>query len=332
MNLLESIAGKQHSPLSGDHLIDEVRSVLGARRADSNAWVTTQNLVVCLPSPEDSEGVLPLLDQVAQSHPSRAVVVAFDPESEGDIQGGAATICSQSNPGKVCSERIGLVVPGTPDRVPSLVLPLLIPGVMTYLWWRGDPPFGSNLLERLVEASERVVFDSGRFHLTSGMKRLQRLMDDPYHGEQAFSDLAWGRITTVRERVAQLFDGAFGQEKLEAVEEVDIQYAGDRPTPEALLVAGWLSSRLGWDLERPLHSEGKAYVATYEGTASDVKVRLSPGAPADHLEVGFGEQKVESSLFRGCGLLQREFDLVDRDRVYEEALDAILHLIGEKEG
>lgn len=329
--LLEAIAGQNCTSFSSD-LMQNLKAALGRHRAQANAWVTTQNLLVCLPSPEDAEGVCELLDEVAQSHPSRTVVVAFDPQSEGPVQGAATTICSQEHPGRVCSERISLVVPGDPERIPSLALPLLIPGVITFLWWRGEPPFGSNVLERLVEASDRVMFDSGRFHLNSGMKRLQKLMLDPYHAEQAFTDLAWGRVTTVREAVAALFDGPLGPERLKKISKVDIVSPGARPCTESLLLSGWLASRLGWTLTQPLHSRGKSYLGVYESQRGSVELRIHPGPADSSVNISLDEDRVETSMLRGCGLLQREFDLVDRDQVYEAALDATLYLAGEKEG
>ncbi|MCA9794912.1 MAG: glucose-6-phosphate dehydrogenase assembly protein OpcA, partial [Candidatus Eremiobacteraeota bacterium] len=222
------------------------------KESEPQTRVATMNLLLGVSHPEDCLGLTDVLEPLSHSHPGRVVVFVFDSETEeASIEGWFNYTCMKQHPERICSERIVIYCPGSPARVPSLVLPLTVPGLPVFHWWRGEPPFGSDLLERLVEASDRVVFDSNRFSLSSGMSRMSRLINDPYHTEQAFSDLSWGRAQLARERVAALFDGQAGAAALSSITEVSITGPGERPGPSGLLLAGWLASRLGWKVVNP---------------------------------------------------------------------------------
>jgi glucose-6-phosphate dehydrogenase assembly protein OpcA len=71
------------------------------------------------------------------------------------------------------------------------------------------------------------------------------------------SDMNWGRITTWREMVAGFFDVPSQRPYLDEIGQVTIKYAitpgaregrhGPVNRAQALLMAGWLASRLGWE-------------------------------------------------------------------------------------
>lgn len=294
--------------------------------------VTTVNLLVMLPEPEDGQGLGELMHDLLCHHPGRALVTVLDADGEGELEGWICHCHSCNRPNQLCGEQLIFRCPGSPDRLPSLLLPLLVPGLPTFLWWRGDPPFGSDLLERLIETSIRVIFDSSRFGLSGGLLQLERLVRDPYHLEQAFSDLAWGRLAQVRERVAALYDGPGGLEELAGLNEVLVETAGKKPTTEALYLLGWLAARLRWRIERPLRSEGRAWVSTLTGPHGSITVRIAPGwCEKGFLRVKMSGQVVEQELLKGVDLVARELCLLSRETIFEEALAKALVLTGDRE-
>ncbi len=294
--------------------------------------LTTMNLLLGIPHPEDASDLAPLLERLAQTHPGRHLVFVLDPDaSQESLDGAVAHVCSAHHPERVCSERVVLYCPGSPARLPSLVLPMTIPGLPVYLWWRGEPPFDSDLLERFVEGSDRVIFDSSRFSLSGAMARLDRLLRDPYHTEQAFSDLSWGRSLPVRERVAALFDGPGGAQALARIQEVTITGPADRPDPSSLLLAGWLASRLGWEVSKPIRAEGKVWVGDLSCQTGPIRLRLASGR-AGGWGIGLtGQPEVSCSALSGCDLMGREFDIQVRDPVFEQSLHKALILSGERQ-
>jgi len=59
-------------------------------------------------------------------------------------------------------------------------------------------------------------------------------------------DLAWLRTTPWRERLAASFDLPSRLEALRHINELNIRHR-DGSSASALLLAGWLASRLGWE-------------------------------------------------------------------------------------
>jgi glucose-6-phosphate dehydrogenase assembly protein OpcA len=68
-----------------------------------------------------------------------------------------------------------------------------------------------------------------------------------------FSDLNWGRLTSWRTLLASFWDVSAYRPVLDEIDRVAITYrapqeALDAIAPKALLLAGWLGSRLGWEV------------------------------------------------------------------------------------
>jgi glucose-6-phosphate dehydrogenase assembly protein OpcA len=96
-----------------------------------------------------------------------------------------------------------------------------------------------------------VIVDSATF--TEPARALRYLADLSLSPGRslALSDMAWTRLTTWRQMIAQFFDIVANQPCLEAIEDVQILYAartpnGDSGLTAGLLTAAWLCTRLGW--------------------------------------------------------------------------------------
>src|SRR5262249_14699285 len=121
----------------------------------------------------------------------------------------------------------------------------------SFLWWTGEPPWGSELLESLVDGCDRLIVD------TSEMTHIERsfaALDDLHRRKGtrcALSDTSWTAQGPWREIVAQFFDSPEVRPYLAGIERLTIEYAaGDEDAPpnnsQAYLFAGWLASRMGW--------------------------------------------------------------------------------------
>jgi glucose-6-phosphate dehydrogenase assembly protein OpcA len=144
-------------------------------------------------------------------------------------------------------------------HLPGTVLPLILSGLPSFLWWTGEPPWRTELLEALVDGCDRMIVDTSEAE--RGAQALASLYDLARRkkASAAFSDLNWARLSPWRELTAQFFDDRQLLPYLERLDRVTIEYAGgeeDQPTNAAqgFLFAGWLASRLGW---RPLGAGGR---------------------------------------------------------------------------
>nr|BAL55132.1 hypothetical conserved protein [uncultured Acidobacteriota bacterium] len=212
------------------------------------------NLVVYSADPGRISEIEAVIPQLIPEHPLRAIVMSVD-ESGGEsrVDAWISAHCVQPVPeGKqICCEQIRLDVRGEPiSGLSRLVVPILVPDVPVFLWWCGAPPLGSERLEDFLGIADRVIFDSTELENPSvDFPRLARLIVSR-EANSAFSDVVWIRLTFWRHVVARLFDSPLTRPSLSRLKRVVIGYAEERdayaPSSQALLMAGWLASRLMW--------------------------------------------------------------------------------------
>jgi glucose-6-phosphate dehydrogenase assembly protein OpcA len=149
----------------------------------------------------------------------------------------------------VTIEAGGIIV----ETAASAIAPLLVPDVPVFLWWKDIPHYDDPLFNRLSRLADRVVIDSAAFdHPHEDMLRLRGVVAEIAPGARV-SDLNWGRLTSWRTLLASFWDVAEYRSALADIESVTIEYdapdaAPGEIAPQALLVAGWLASRLGWQV------------------------------------------------------------------------------------
>jgi glucose-6-phosphate dehydrogenase assembly protein OpcA len=167
----------------------------------------------------------------------------------------------------------------------SIVTPLVLAGLPVFLRWRGQPPFGEPELEQMLELCDRFIIDSGEWPQAP-----EAYHDLPFE-RTACSDIAWRRTEPWRRTLAGLWPGIADARELRVV----------GPLAEALLLAGWLRSRLERviDLNHDRSEE-------LESVAVD-----GEPCPVPH------ERTTPSDL------LSAELDQFGRDSVYEEAVRAV---------
>jgi hypothetical protein len=85
-------------------------------------------------------------------------------------------------------------------------------------------------------------------------------------------DLAWLRSTPWRERVAATFDPEHLRQDLWSISSVRIRHHPDSAASAVLLV-GWLASRLGWKLDTLSDGDG-TLTGTAKGSGQDIEITL----------------------------------------------------------
>ncbi len=139
-------------------------------------------------------------------------------------------------------------------ELPSAALPLLVSDLSTFLWWRTAPQESNKLLATLLRATDRLVIDSVDFaDPQRDLVEVNKIYGAAQFDSVGISDLNWARLTFWRGLLADFYDVPAYRSLLNGVDEVRVDYAGPEFAPEscapqALLIAGWLASRLGWTL------------------------------------------------------------------------------------
>ena len=230
---------------------------------------------------------------MAERHPSRAILLLPDPDAGTDRIDAAVTLERYVLPGverSVCSEVIELHLLGKRAKAPaSVVEPLLVSDLPVFLRWRGEPPWGSQELDQLVGIVDRLIVDSTEWDdLPYPYTHLAELFS-----RAAVSDIAWARTERWRALLATLWPGI--------ADVRTIRVTGTHA--QALLLQGWLRSRLGRDDIGLEHVEAERLV----GIALDGEpAPFPPGDPPQPSDV-----------------LSDELDRFTRDPVYEGAVLAV---------
>jgi glucose-6-phosphate dehydrogenase assembly protein OpcA len=232
------------------------------------------------------------LSGMAERHPSRTILLLPEPNAGADGIDATVSIECYAVPGvdrEVCSEVIELRLRGMCAKAPaSIVEPLLISDLPVFLRWRGEPPWGAQELDQLVGVTDRLIVDSTEWDdLPFPYRKLAELFD-----RTAVSDIAWARTSRWRALLATLWP--------DIANVGTVRVTGTRA--QALLIAGWLRSRLDREDVELEHVDAPRL----EGIELDRKP--APFPP--------GDPPIPSDV------LSDELDRYTRDPVYEAAVIA----------
>ncbi|MDQ3162246.1 MAG: glucose-6-phosphate dehydrogenase assembly protein OpcA, partial [Actinomycetota bacterium] len=170
---------------------------------------------------------------LSERHPSRTVLLTPAPRRKDGLDAvvDVRKFTIEGSSRAIGSEVVELTLKGSRAKAPaSIVTPLLITDLPVFCRWRGEPDWQAPQLEQLVAVVDRFVVDSSEWEgLPEAYGQLCGLFD-----RVAVSDVAWARTEPWRARLAGLWPGIRRIGKLEVT----------GPRAEALLLAGWLRSRL----------------------------------------------------------------------------------------
>jgi len=247
------------------------------------------NLVAVATAEAHRERILATLDRLSDHHPSRAIIATVDPtrpagRPEARVQVHCRPLGTTGM--RICVEQIVLESSaGGARQLPSIVLGLLLADLPVVVWWPGEPALRDPLLYDLLEPAYRLIADSAEFiHLERSLTALSTLRRRPGLAIDLV-DLTWQRLTPWRDLIAQFWDDRRGSTSLRQIERIEIDLCrppgGRSQRCEALLIVGWLVSRLDW---RPTGftrlPDGYEMRAKRRGGDVTFRLRISAGARA----------------------------------------------------
>ena len=265
--------------------VAEIEHELAHLRSDSSDFRTSVMTHVAWAPPEWQDAARRTLAGLAERHPSRTLLLFPQDDGRDDLDADVSLQCFElpDLERNVCTEVIEVRLHGERAEAPaSVVLPLVLPDLPVFLRWRGQPPFGAGAFEQLLDVVDRLVVDSREWPDAPGC--YEQLI--PCFDRVAVSDIVWTRTLRWRRAIAQLWP----------VEPRRLRVVG--PVQDASLLAGWLRSRLGRDVE--LQHEPADRVERLELDGEAVRAREDRWSPSD--------------------LLSHELDRFSRDPVYEAAV------------
>jgi glucose-6-phosphate dehydrogenase assembly protein OpcA len=289
-----------------------LRALLRKRHAANEALAPARvlNLVVIVDREWKGE-IANRLERVGRYQASRTVLCALE-EGRETLDAVATVNYEEPGSGSPCVVREHVEIDLGPEHLPALqtiVDPILAFELPTMLW---SPHGHHEVVRALLPLIDVVLLDSDDLAgPPEAFERASELLDHVY-----VVDLAWLRTTPWRERLAASFDLAQRLAGLRRIAGIEVRHR-ESSSASALLLAGWLASRLEWQ-RSPLRAESDGRL---EGAA-----RRSDGAvlvdlrPSDQEAPGLAGVTVSCadgtslSLQRGLGGLDAEEQTRDGDR------------------
>lgn len=269
-------------------------------------------LIVFINDEDDRAALDATLEAVMRAHPNRAIIVRMQEEA-GILQARVSARCWMpvGHHREVCCEEIELSA--SLDRledVPGIVSPLAAPDVPRVVWFRSPRLERAPDIAALLNLADKIVVDSERPGAPT-FADLRVLSQAGY----VVADLAWTRLTKIRELLAQLL----GDRGPDRVQSVIVEYAGAEASPGARYLQAWLRSelpRVDVGLHR-LHPGGRGEIKAIR-VEPDLNVQVWPNCA--EYDIGTLRQRAN---FPGCedrDLLREELAIMIHDRVFERAL------------
>jgi glucose-6-phosphate dehydrogenase assembly protein OpcA len=249
------------------------------------------NLVVALDEKHMVTACDKLVGHLAASHPLRAILAHLHGgRGEGMLDAEITVEAHKLVTGfPVQREQVLLHVRGeATDHLSSLVEPLLVDDVPTYLWWSGRHRLDEAIVQDAISFSDVLVVDSAKFeHPIDALLQLAELIgqSDPPVG---VADFRWGRVRPWRDAIGQFFGPADRRALLPGLQDITAEAAGSGPGARAgaALLAGWAASALGWRFVETAAAGDDATEAVALGDG-DHRVRLTlRSVPTDRLHHG----------------------------------------------
>jgi glucose-6-phosphate dehydrogenase assembly protein OpcA len=292
-----------------------LRELLAERHSENGGFVPARvlNMMAFVESQYSGE-IANRLRGVGRYHASRLIVLSYDPRRERLDARASVAAENEAKPGElVLLHETVIVELGDRhlDDLLSIADPLMVSDLPTLLW---SPHGHPEAIDALLPLAQSMLLDS---------------VDEPawhdaidractFSARVYVVDLAWLRSTPWRERIAATFDPSELRAELGKITAITVRHHPDS-TVAAMLLIGWLASRLGWRLDS-LISHGGVLSGKAKAKRQDIALRLE-AAPEQQIR-GLAGLSIETAsgiqlrLDRGTGGLRahRRWPISDRSK------------------
>jgi glucose-6-phosphate dehydrogenase assembly protein OpcA len=282
-----------------------LRELLAERHSEDGGFLPARVLnMVAFVESEYSGEIANRLRGVGRYHASRLVVLSYDPKRTRLDAHASVAAEGEAKPGDIVLLHETVIVELGDRHLDDLLTiadPLVVSDLPTLLWSPHGHPEAVQALLPLAQATLLDSVDEPVWH--EAIDRANTLSDRLY-----VVDLAWLRSTPWRERIAATFDPPALRGELDRITSITIRHHPDS-TVAAMLLIGWLASRLGWRLS-PLQANGDVLGGTAQAAAHKDEIALRLQAAPEQLVRGLAGLSIETTsgihlrLDRGTGGLR----------------------------
>lgn len=186
-----------------------------------------------------------------ETFPCRIMFLSEDKDNPDQLLVSVEATSSGQGESSVACDRINVRIgERVRDRVPSLLLPHLVPNLPIYLVWGEDPTLHSSFFESMRSWAQKLIFDS---EISSGLQCFaQKLIALRSLEGQDIADLNWVRTEPWRNLLSRTFQDPAHLKKLTEAQTIRIRYNACTgtfchfTTAQAIYLQAWLASELHW--------------------------------------------------------------------------------------
>ena len=270
----------------------------------------SMTLVVAAESDQDAVNVSGLLAELMHEHPSRAVVLRPSAEA-GAMEARVFAQCWMpfGKRQQICCEQIEITA--SKDRlaeVPGAILGIMVPDLPVVLWARGKEWLSAPEFQLVLPLVQKLIIDSATLGDPARAFSLVRTLqaETTYVG-----DLAWTRLTALRQAIAHLLEDAALLPRLPQVDQITVAY-GDHPVSGAYLAA-WLHKGLPLARVSLQHRTGQASSVRLEGPGVQIAMELGESLV---IRVDGHEHRAVLPVPGECDLMREELGILEGDPVF----------------
>ncbi len=254
-----------------DAIEDALRELLHERHAENETLAPARVLNLIVVVDRDWKGeVSNRLQRVGRYHASRTVLCAVE---EGRTTLDARVVMAYDEPGDggigLIREQVEIDIgPEHLSRLQTIVDPVLARELPTMVW---SPHGHDEAVDALAELTDVVLLDSDEQpSAVEAFERARHISRSAY-----VVDLAWLRTTPWRERLAASFDPPYRRAALAEIATVAVRHRANAAA-SALLLVGWLSSRLGWQVTALGNNDDDGLDGEADADGRDVALKIEP--------------------------------------------------------
>jgi len=274
------------------------------------------NLMVVVTSDAELNETQQIIRDLAAIHPCRALVMLADRRSaDRDIEMFVSASCQSqhgSSAVELSCEEITLIARGQfSSELPSAVVPLLVPDLPVFLWWQDLHRLDDDTFQPLSRAADRLVIDSVDLAaMDLQLDSIEQLFTRQRNESIAVSDINWARLTSWRALLANFYDVQEYRIPLADLERVRVDYGpplgnANGIATQALLIAGWLASRLDWRIESQTGEAEKTLFVARRNDGDAVTLELNRVARPEMRPGRLAKVELQSALSNASFVVQR---------------------------
>ncbi len=270
-------------------------------------------LVVAAESEEDAIAAGEVLGELMHEHPSRAIVLRPSAK-ENELDGRVFAQCWMpfGKRQQICCEQIEITSSmNRVGEVQGTILGIMVPDLPMVLWVRGKAWLKCEGFAKLFPLARKVVIDSS----ASGepafplIRRLQPQV-------KLLGDLAWTRLTSLRETISHTFEDHQILGDLKRVSKILVEYSGHQIA--AAYLAGWLQTASP-DAAVEIRVKAGEY-DTVRLTGEGIEIRIEFGPTVFFCINGY-EHRAMLPVPTETSVMREELSILRRDPVFEAALE-----------